>query len=177
LWNGNVCRVFGGRIGGVLVRVGTVGVIRIFVAEGGTDGAAPSIGVEGVDVFVLGDGDGLEHGLCEIGECGGDFGLDLTLGDSAKEARHGNAEIASGQQLCGDEAGNVLTDLMGGEGLGFFLDVEVTEMQMARAARGAALTAIGKGEGAQVGGTVFSCGWLKIELFLVWTHPGQQSGS
>ena len=114
--------------------------------ERGADLSAPSVGVKGVDVFILGDGDGLEHGLGEIGEGGGDFGLDLTLGDGAKESRHGNAEIASGQQFCWKEARNVLTDLLGGEGFGFLLGMEVTEIQMAGAARSAALAAIGKGE-------------------------------
>jgi hypothetical protein len=133
---------------------GVVSVFRIVMAERGTDSAAPSIGVEGVDVFVLGDGDGLEHGLSEVGECGGDFGFDLALSDSTKEARHGNAKIASGQEFCGKEARDVLTDFLGGEGFGFFLGVEVTEMQVAGAARSAALAAIGKGENAQVGGTV-----------------------
>jgi hypothetical protein len=95
---------------------------------------------------VLGDGDGLEHGLGEISECGGDFGFDLALSDGTKEARHGRGEIASGQQFCRKEAGNVLTDLLGGEGFGFLLGVEVTVMQVAEAARSAALAAIGKGE-------------------------------
>jgi hypothetical protein len=132
-----------------------VSVIRVFMAERGSDSAAPGIGVEGLDVFVLGDGDGLEHGLGEIGECGGDFGFYFAAGDGAKEARHGDAEIACGQQFCGKEARNVLTDLLGGEGFGFFLGVEVTEMQVAGAARSAALAAIGKGESARVAGTVF----------------------
>jgi hypothetical protein len=75
---------------------------------------------KGLTVFVLGDGDGLEHGLGEIGECGGDFRLDLALSDGAKGARQGNAEIASGQQFCGKEAGDVFADLLGGEGFSFF---------------------------------------------------------
>ena len=139
--------------------MGSGRVCLVFIAEGDTDGVAPSIGVEGFDVFVPGDGDGLEHGLGEIGECTGDFGLDLTLGDCAKESRHGNAEIASGQQFCWKEATNVLTDLLGGEGFGFLLGVEVTEVQVSGAARSAALAAIGKGESTQVGGTVLlRCG-------------------
>jgi hypothetical protein len=104
---------------------------------------------------VLGDGDGLEHGLGEVGESGGDFGFDLALSDGAEEPRHSDAEIASGQQFCGKEAGDVLTDLLGGEGLGFLLSMKVAEMQVAGAARSATLAAIGKGEGTQVGGTVF----------------------
>ncbi len=116
--------------------------------ERGADLSSPSVGIKGVDVFILGDRDGLEHGLGEIGECTGDFGLNLTLSDGAKESRHGNAEIASGQQFCWKEARNVLTDLLGGEGFGFLLGMEVTEMQVAGAAGSAALAAIGKGESA-----------------------------
>jgi hypothetical protein len=127
---------------------GVVSVVWIVMVERGTDSAAPDIGVERFTVFVLGDGDGLEHGLGEISERGSDFGLDLTLGDGAEEPGHGDAEIASGQQFCGKEAGNVLADLLGGEAFGFFLGVEVTEMQMPGAARSAALATIGKGEGA-----------------------------
>ena len=126
--------------------------------ERGADLSAPNVGVKGVDVFILGDGDGLEHGLGEIGECTGDFGLNLALSDSAKEPRHGNAEIASGQQFYRKETRNVLTDLLGGEGFGFLLGMEVTEMQVAGAARSAALAAIGKGEGAQTGTVLFAGG-------------------
>ena len=68
--------------------------------ERGTDGAAPGIRAEGVDVFVLGDRDGLDHGLAEIGECRGDFGLDLALGYRGEEASHGGTQIASGKQIC-----------------------------------------------------------------------------
>jgi hypothetical protein len=70
---------------------------------------------------------------------------------SSEEPGHGCAEIASGEQFCGKEARDVLTDLLGGEGFGFFLGMEVTEMRMAGAARSAALAAVGKGEGTQLG--------------------------
>jgi hypothetical protein len=108
----------------------------------------------------------LEHGLGEIAESGGDFGLDLTLSDRAKEPSHGSAEITSGKQFCRKEASYVLTDLLGGEGFSFLLGVEVTEMQVAGAARSAALAAIGKGESAQVGGTVFLAGGRRSRCFL-----------
>ena len=49
---------------------------------------------------MLGDRDGLDHGLAEIGECRGDFGLDLALGYRGKESSHGGAKIASGKQTC-----------------------------------------------------------------------------
>jgi hypothetical protein len=119
-----------------------------------------------VDVFILGDRDGLEHGLGEIGECGGHLGLNLALGDGAEEARHGNAEIASGLQFCWKEARNIFTDLLGGEGFDFLLGVEVAEMQVAGAARSAALAAIGKGESAQVDGTVLFAGGRRADFSL-----------
>src|SRR5260370_35336885 len=117
--------------------------------ERGAELCAPSVGVKGVDVFILGDGDGLKHGLGEIGESGGDFGFDLALGDGAKESRHGNAEIASGQQFCRKEASYVLTDLLSGERFGSLLGMEVTEMQVAGAARRAARAATGQVEAPQ----------------------------
>ncbi len=50
------------------------------------DGFAPGIGAEGVDVFVLGEVQGLHEGLAEIREGGGGFGLHLTLGDSGERS-------------------------------------------------------------------------------------------
>jgi hypothetical protein len=64
------------------------------------DGSAPGIGAECLTEFVLSDRDGLDHGLAEIGERGGDFGLDLALGYRGEESSHGGAQIASGQQIC-----------------------------------------------------------------------------
>jgi hypothetical protein len=77
------------------------------------------------------------------------------LGDGAKGPRQGYAEIAGGKQFCGKKARNVLTDLLGGEGFSFLLDVEVTEVQVAGAARSAALAAVGKGESTQTGTVLF----------------------
>jgi hypothetical protein len=116
--------------------------------EGGANSTAPVVCSKGLTVFVLGDGDGLEHGLGEIAESGGNFGFDLALSDRTEGPRQGNAEVASGKQFCWKEARYVLADLFCGEAFGFLLGVEVTEMQVARAARSAALAAIGKGESA-----------------------------
>ena len=49
---------------------GRVAVIGV-VVDGGTDGVAPGVCAEGVDVFVLGQMDGLEHGLGEVRKSGG----------------------------------------------------------------------------------------------------------
>ena len=45
------------------------------VVNGRTDGVAPGVCAEGVDVFVLGEVDGLEQGLGEVGESGGGSGF------------------------------------------------------------------------------------------------------
>ena len=61
--------------------------------RGSADGFAPGICSVGVDVFVLGEGQDLHEGLAEIGEGGGGFGFDLTLGDSGE--RRPRAELRS----------------------------------------------------------------------------------
>jgi hypothetical protein len=104
---------------------------------------------------VLGDGDGLEHGLAEVGESGGHFGLDLALGDGGEEPGHGSAQIASGKQIREKESGYVFSGLFCGQGFGFLLSVEVAEMRVAGAMRSAALAAIGKGESTQTGTVLF----------------------
>jgi hypothetical protein len=60
------------------------------------DGAAPGVGAEGVDVLVLGEMDGLDEGLGEIGESAGGARLDVTAGYGGDEAAKGGAEIAGG---------------------------------------------------------------------------------
>ena len=86
----------GRRWGGLRCRLGNRGG----GSERRTDGSAPGVRAECLTVFVVGDRDGLDHGLAEIGERGGDFGLDLALGNGGEEARHGGAQIASGKQIC-----------------------------------------------------------------------------
>ena len=53
---------------------GRVAVIGV-VVDGGTDGVAPGVCAEGVDVFVLGEMDGLEQGLGEVRKSGGGSGF------------------------------------------------------------------------------------------------------
>jgi len=77
---------------------------------------------------VLRDGNGLEHGLAEIGEGGGDLGLDLAPRYGGEKPSHGGAEIASGKQIREEESRYVLAGSFCGG----------TEMQVAGAARSAA---------------------------------------
>jgi hypothetical protein len=119
-------------------------------SEGGADGFTPGIGAEGVDVFVLGDVDGLEQGLAEIGEGGGGFGFDLALSDAREDAGQGGAEIAGGDITIGEERGYIAANLLSGQGSGFSFGMEATEMRMAGEPRSATLAAIGEGESTQV---------------------------
>jgi len=53
---------------------GRVAVIGVAV-DGGTDGIAPRVCAESVDIFVLGKVDGLEQGLGEVRKSGGGSGF------------------------------------------------------------------------------------------------------
>src|ERR1700682_5915140 len=76
--------VFGGRLGSGRGVIGKM-IGGLFV--GGADGVAPGVGVVGVDVFVLGEGQDLDQGLPEGGEGGGGFGFLLALGLRACNAQ------------------------------------------------------------------------------------------
>ena len=118
---------------------------------GGADGFAPGIGAVGVDVFVLGEGQGLDEGLAEIGEGGGGFGFHLALGDSGEEASEGGAEIAGGHEAAGKVIGDVLAGGLASKGLCIFAGVERAEIRMAEVARNAAVAAVDKHERTQRG--------------------------
>ena len=128
---------------------------RLFM--GGADGCAPGIGAEGVDVFVLGEVQGLDKGLAEISEGGGGFGLHLALGDSGEEASQGGGEIAGGHIAAGKVIGDILAGFLAREGLRFLAGMEGTEVRMAGATGHAALAAIGEGESTQAGTVFFMC--------------------
>src|SRR5258708_39718404 len=81
----------GGRIGGLPLRLRLRGMrlrrFRLFGFGGGreavvvitfdgvADGFAPVVGVEGVDVFLLGDVGGLQESLGQVGDGAGGFGF------------------------------------------------------------------------------------------------------
>jgi hypothetical protein len=125
---------------------------RRFEARG--DLSAPDISSIDVGVFVLGELNGLVHGLAEIGEGGGGFGLEVPLGDSGENVAQGDVEIAGGEVIAQKERRYSFAVLLSGLGLRFLLGIEVAVMRVAGASRSAALAAIGKGESAQTG-TVF----------------------
>ena len=106
-------------------------LLRVGRGEGGAYGPAPGIRAEGVDVFVLGDLDGLNQGLAEIGESGGGSGFDVTLGDGGEKACQGGTEIAGGEKIAEEERRYILAGLLGGKGLRFLARMwAVPETQM-----------------------------------------------
>jgi hypothetical protein len=108
------------------------------------DGFAPDIGAEGVDVFILGNVDGLQESLGHVGDGAGGSGLYVAADDGRDEAAQGGAEIAGGEILAGEVAGEVRAKTLRGTGASFFFGVVVAEMGMVAEARGAATAAIGE---------------------------------
>jgi hypothetical protein len=102
---------------------------------------------------MLGDVNGLNEGLAEVGEDGGGLGLDVSLGDGGKEMAEGGTEVAGGEVGAGEVGGDFAADPLGGAGLGFLAGVEGAEVRMGGTARGAAAAAVGEREETQ-GGTV-----------------------
>src|SRR6266478_842478 len=122
---------------------GREAVVAVAV-DGGADGIAPGVGAEGVDVFVLGNVDGLHESLGQVGDGMGGFGFYIAADNGGDEARQGGAEIAGGEVVAGEEVGQVFAEFFCGAGAGFFLGVIEAEMRIFAGARGAATAAIGE---------------------------------
>jgi len=131
------------RIGGQ----GRIEVVEVLV-DGVADGIAPIIGAKGVDVFVLGEMDGLDESLGEIGEGSGGARFYIALEDGGDEAAEGGAEIVGGEVVAGEAIGEVAGEFIGSAGLGFLASVVEAEVGMIAGAGSAAPAAIGKGEAA-----------------------------
>ena len=114
--------------------------------DGVADGLAPTFGAEGVDVFVLGDVNGLQESLEEVGDGAGGFGFYIAADNGRDEAGKGGAEIAGGEVVAGEEVGQVFAEILCGAGLGFFLGVVRAEAGIFTGARSAATAAIGESE-------------------------------
>ena len=82
----------------------------------------------------------------QVGDGAGGFGFYVAADDGGEDAGEGRAEIAGGEVVAGEEVGQVLADVFGGAGAGFFLGVVEAEVGMVAEARSAATAAIGEGE-------------------------------
>ncbi len=116
--------------------------VVVVVLDGIADGFAPAVRAEGVDVFVLGDVDGLHESLGQVGDGVGGFGFYIAAEDGGDEACQGGAEIAGGKVVAGEEIGYVFAEFLCGAGAGFFLGVVKAEAGMLADARSAATAAI-----------------------------------
>ena len=132
--------------GAGLKAAATMGVGReevvVVAVDGGADGAAPAFRAEGVDVFVLGEVDGLHKSLGQVGDGVGGFGLYIAADNGGDEAAQGGAEVASGEVVAGEEVAQVFAEFFCGAGAGFFLGVVEAEAGMFAGARSAATAAI-----------------------------------
>ena len=125
--------------------VGREEIVAVAV-DGVADGFAPAVGAEGVDIFVLGEVDGLQLGLEHVGDGAGESGFYIAADDGGDEACQGGAEVAGGEVISGEEVGKVFAEFFGGAGAGLLLGVVVTDVRVAADARSAATTAIDKRE-------------------------------
>src|SRR5713101_5623344 len=110
--------------------------------DGVADGFAPAVRAEGVDVFVLGDVDGLHESLDQVGDGVGGFGFYIAAHNGGDEACQGGAKITGGEVVAGEEVGQVFAEGFGGAGAGFFLGVVEAEAGIVADARSAATAAI-----------------------------------
>src|SRR6266436_5484349 len=110
--------------------------------DGNADGFAPAVRAEGVDVFVLGDVDGLHESLDQVGDGVGGFGLYIAAHNGWDEACQGGAEIAGGEVVAGEEVGQVFAEFLCGAGAGLFLGVVGAEAGIVAGAIIAATAAI-----------------------------------
>jgi len=116
--------------------------VVVVAVDGIADGLAPAVGAEGVDIFLLGEVDGLQESLGQVGDGAGGSGFDIAAEDGGDEASQGGAEIAGGEVVAGEEVGQVSAERFGGAGASFFLGVVEAEMGIFAGARGAATAAI-----------------------------------
>jgi len=116
--------------------------VVIVTSDRVVDGLAPAVRAEGVDVFVLGEVDGLQESLGEVGDSTGGSGFYFAADDGGDEASQGDAEIAGGKVVTGEEIGEVLAEFLRSAGLGFFLGVVGAEARIVAEARRAATAAI-----------------------------------
>ncbi len=118
--------------------------VVVVVVDGVADGLTPGIGAKGVDVFVLGDVDGLHESLDQVGDGVGGLGFYIAAHNGGDEACQGGAEIAGGEVVAGEEVGQVFAEFLCGAGAGLFLGVVEAETGIVADARRAATAAVGE---------------------------------
>ena len=94
------------------IRWGLAGrkAVVVVASDRVVDGLAPAVGAEGVDVFVLGEVDGLQEGLGQVGDGARGSGLYIAADDGGDEASQGGAEIAGREIVAGEKVGEVFAE-------------------------------------------------------------------
>jgi hypothetical protein len=114
----------------------------VVAVDGIADGLAPGVRAEGVDVFVLGEVDGLQESLGQVRHGAGGSGFYIAADNGRDEASQGGAEIAGREVVAGEEVGEVFAEFLRGAGAGFFLGVVEAEVGTLVGAGSAATAAI-----------------------------------
>src|SRR2546426_4689825 len=93
--------MLGLRSGARLKAVATMGsrgeAVVVVAVDGVADGFPPAAGVEGVDVFVLGDVDGLQESLGHVGDGAGDLGFYIAADYGGGGGGPGGGGVGSGE--------------------------------------------------------------------------------
>src|SRR5712692_7765702 len=176
-------------LGGLGLRLGGFGVgasglgfgggrkaVVVVAVDGVADGFAPAVGAEGVDVFVLGDVDGLHEGLDQISDGVGGFGFYIAADNGRDEACQGGAEIAGGEVVAGEEVGQVFAEFLCGAGSGFFLGVVEAEAGIVAGARSAATAAIRESKRTQTHAVLWTESGHKSLLRVEFWDCGSKAG-
>src|SRR6266851_4340932 len=90
------CWGFGG-LGGFGGGGGGREAVVVVGVDGIADGLAPAVRAEGVGEFVLGEVDGLQENLGQVGDGAGGSGFYIAADHGGDEASQGGAEIAGGK--------------------------------------------------------------------------------
>ncbi len=111
-----------GRLGMEVVVVGGDGV---------AEGFLPTVGAKSVDVFALGEVDGLKLGLEHVSDGASEARFELAANDGGDEAAESRAEVAGREVVAGEQIGDFAGQFFAGLDLGFFLSVIKAEVRMA----------------------------------------------
>lgn len=108
-------------------------------------------------IFVLGQVDGLDEVLAEVGKRLDCARFDVAADDGREKAAEGAAEVVGGEVFAGEVAGDAAAEFVFGEGFGFFAGVVKAEMRVMVAAGHAAFAVVGEGELADGGAGMVGC--------------------
>jgi len=149
--------------------------VVVIVVDGVADGLAPGVDAESVDVFVLGEVDGLHESLRQVGDGAAVSGFYVAADNGGDEASQGGAEIAGGKVVAGEEVGQVFAECFCGAGSGLFLGMVRAEAGIVAGARSEATAAIRESKRTQGHAVLFTERGHKSLLRLSFGICGEKS--